>query len=787
MMRFFDKSKGTVSVFLIMIMLPMYSCVSLAVYAVRLKSAENEFKEIMGLTANAALSDYDRTLMELYGLTAFSYDGKNREEYKKLVLQNYPETKEFFISLSDEMMLSRLDNYEKAIKVSMIYKAPYNWGSLVSQKFSLFTQLSQIERVIKKCSGYFKVISSTKNSIMDIYSSIAAVNLNESNSDIIKKLKNIMRSAQALTGDLEKIDKEAASLKASIDEIKNGELRALLETDCNSSSDYLSSDSLKEFQTKINEDIDRITSLDEKVSLSDLSFTESTFYEYVTVSGAEGKKTEGDEEGKTFKASLETIEKFDLKEIAGKISDTSIRTLVSEDVYSKIMDFPTKSDVFSSLSGLSSIGLSQAYVAEFFSDRFTCLTSENTEKVWLPETEYLLFGNENMRTNVELCIDSIFAIRMILNSVFALTNTRMRQTALSVAAAVAGMTGPGVSVAKNLILLSWAAAESVTDTYLLCKGETIPVYKTMTTWNLTLENVPKLLEEGITSFTGKVVDDVFSQIEQFSAGNVSKVSKAVSGYIENTSLGIAETIASTVATPVENKITLLISGVKVNYSREDIKKILKKIVDDIPCDSDAVRMAKDYFCTECLDSLASYIYERLPGVFSSDEELYRRAYAEIKGAIDSLYERLMEKINSELKRAEKKVNDEISKMLGSAKGDIKGRMRDTLDEYTKEVSLFAGEKKINTSGKGELISSSFMNTSGVSMSYEDYLKLFLYLRLLGENSKRNILKRSQIIVQLNCENKKRGFNILNCGTGVRLGGKIHVFEKEIIFEKTYSY
>ena len=227
-------------------------------------------------------------------------------------MQNYPETKEFFISLSDEMMLSRLDNYEKAIKASMIYKAPYNWVSLVSQKFSLFTQLSQIERVIKKCSGYFKVISGTGDSVMDIYLSIAAVNLNESNSDIVKKLKNIMRSAQALTSDLEKIDREAAALKASIDEIENRELKTLLETDCNSSSDYLSTDSLKEFQTKINEDIDRITSLDDKASLSDLSFTESAFYEYVIVSGAEGKKTEGDGDSKTFKDSLAEIEKFDL-------------------------------------------------------------------------------------------------------------------------------------------------------------------------------------------------------------------------------------------------------------------------------------------------------------------------------------------------------------------------------------------------------------------------------------------------------------------------------------------
>lgn len=118
-------------------------------------------------------------------------------------------------------------------------------------------------------------------------------------------------------------------------------------------------------------------------------------------------------------------------------------------------------------------------------------------------------------------------------------------------------------------------------------------------------------------------------------------------------------------------------------------------------------------------------------------------------------------------------------MLGSAKGDIKGRLRDTLDEYTKEVSLFAERKnKYLRQGRAHLIF--FYEHPGVSMSYEDYLKLFLYLRLLGENSKRNILKRSQIIVQLNCENKKRGFNILNCGTGVRLGGKIHVFERNCI-------
>ncbi len=779
MIQFFNKKKGSISIFLVMIMLPMCSCVSLAVYAARLKNAENELKEGMNLTGNAVLSDYDKTLMELYGLTAFSKSNTDTDKYEKYISTNVPGIYDFYVASSDKNELSDIADFERLIIDSMSYKAPYNWVSSVSKKFSLFSQISEIENVIKKSSEYFKALSETKDGVKDIYESIANINLNESNADIAEKLKSVANSTRGMTKKFEAIDKKVDTLKKSIDEIKNSELKSLLQSDCNSSSDYLTGESLNSFEKSLADDIEKISNMDDTADISDLSFINTPFYEYVTISGAESKKEDDNTEKQTFKNTIDSISDMDLKSISEKVPDVRINELIGEELYSDIIESSREeSKKTEELSEISKIGISQAYIAEFVSDRFMCLTSENADKLRLAEIEYLVFGNENMRTDVSLCVESIYAVRLVLNSVFALTNTRMRQTALSVAAAVAGVTGLGVSVAKNIILLSWAAAESIVDTYLLCRGEDVPVYKSMSTWNLTFANVPDILEKGVTEYAGVVVDDVFAQIENFSAGKVSEVKGTIFEYVEKTSSGVAESVASAIVTPLENKITLMISGVKTNYSKEDIKKMLKKIIEELPCESEAMKMAKDFFLSNCLDSLSLFIYERLPDVFSSDKELWKQASDEIRNAINSVYEKLMEKVNSKLSALEEKVNDEMNEILNAGKENIKGRLSGLLDDYTKEISVWSDD-----SGQ----SSSILHSSGIAMSYKDYLKLFLYLGLVRSASKQHILRRAEVIIQLNCKEKNPKFNILECKTGVRLGGKVRVFEKEIKFEKTYSY
>lgn len=788
MIQFFSKTKGSVSIFLVLVMLPMCSCVTLAIYAARIKNAENEFGELMDLAGNAVLSDYDRTLMELYGLTAVLYSDSSQNRYKKYVSGGLCDVYDFDVSRADVFALSDIENYEKLIKTSMKYDAPYSWISAISSKFSFFSQLSEIGNVIDKCSDYFDELSGVKDSVEDIYNSIAQINLNESNEDIVKKLKSVLKSAKKLTDDFEKIDEKSGDLKESVEKIESGSLKSLFKNECNSSSEYISLDLVKNFEKSLNDDIERISGLQEKADISDLSFTESPLYEYVTVSGSEEKGADDSGESENFKNALESISKFDFKEIYEKISDTDIRTLIGESTYTSIVGKEAYRHKSINNASFRSVGVSQAFVAEFLSDKFTCLTSDAKNRLWLPELEYIVFGSENMRTGVSLCVDSIFAIRVIFNSAFALTNTRMRQSALSIAAAVAGITGLGVTIAKNIILLSWAVAESVVDTYLLCRGDSIPLYKTASTWNLSFENVPKILEEGVENFVGKTVDDVFTQIEHFSAGEVSKVKSTVSSYVENTASGVAESVVSAITTPLENKILLITSGVKINYGIEDIKNILKNAIDEIPSDSEAMSTVKKFFLANCLDPLAAYIHERLPSVFSSDKEIQKLASDEIRKRVDSLYEELLKRVNSELDKAEESVNTEISKILNSASEDVKGRLNKSLSNYTKELSKWSGESiGLESDNKNEKDSASIFGSSGISMSYKDYLRLFIYVGLISDKSKDSLLRRSQVIMELNCKAVSPDFSILNCFTGVSLGGKIRVAEKEIALDKKYMY
>ena len=321
MIQFFNRRKGSISIFLVMVMLPMCSCVSLAVYAARLKDVENELKEGMNLTGNAVLSDYDKALMELYGLTAFSMSSTDTDEYEKYISANVPGVYDFHMALSDKNKLSDIANLESLIIDSMSYKAPYNWVSLVSKKVSLFSQISEIENVIKKSSEYFKALSETKSGVEDIYESIANINLNESNADIVEKLKSVAKSTRRMTRKFETIDKKVETLKKSIDEIKNTELKTLLKSDCNSSSDYLTGESITSFEKSLTDDIEKISGMDDTVDISDLSFINTPFYEYVTVSGAESKKEDDSSEKQTFKSTIDSISGMNLKSISEKVSN----------------------------------------------------------------------------------------------------------------------------------------------------------------------------------------------------------------------------------------------------------------------------------------------------------------------------------------------------------------------------------------------------------------------------------------------------------------------------------
>ena len=69
-MKFFSKTKGAVSIFLVLILVPMMTVSALFVDAAKVKLASGVAESAGSLALNTALTDYDTTLKDMYGLFA---------------------------------------------------------------------------------------------------------------------------------------------------------------------------------------------------------------------------------------------------------------------------------------------------------------------------------------------------------------------------------------------------------------------------------------------------------------------------------------------------------------------------------------------------------------------------------------------------------------------------------------------------------------------------------------------------------------------------------------------
>ena len=144
---------------------------------------------------------------------------------------------------------------------------------------------------------------------------------------------------------------------------------------------------------------------------------------------------------------------------------------------------------------------------EYLTEMFSCATDDAKKAVSLTgnglnispafgnELEFLIYGNDTFLANKAAAIAAISAIRFALNTVFVYTDSMTRQTALSIATAVAGWTGFGIPIVQNIVLICWSIVETVADMQKLMKGEGVALIKTEDTWNTSPEGLLRAAEE----------------------------------------------------------------------------------------------------------------------------------------------------------------------------------------------------------------------------------------------------------------------------------------------------
>lgn len=114
------------------------------------------------------------------------------------------------------------------------------------------------------------------------------------------------------------------------------------------------------------------------------------------------------------------------------------------------------------------------------------------------QLEYILYGKEKDRENLEASVLRLTALRQGLNLAHILRDPVKREEARSLAIAIAGGTGmaPLAAVLSFFIMTVWALGEALADVRCLLEGGKVPLVKSSSQWKLDLQGLLELGAKG---------------------------------------------------------------------------------------------------------------------------------------------------------------------------------------------------------------------------------------------------------------------------------------------------
>ena len=211
-MKFWTKTKGAVSIFLVIILVPMMTVSSLFVDAGKVRLAKGVAESAGDLTLNTALTDYDTVLKDLYGLMATAQDtselfdkledyygtcitssGVSEEDAGTYVdqimaqlgmLAEGEETADilnmqlldFNVSKISDASLANATIMEKQIVDFMKYRAPINTGLGFLSSLQSFSTLSKQTELVDNRKTYYEAEQTVMEKIQSAWGYINAYN-----------------------------------------------------------------------------------------------------------------------------------------------------------------------------------------------------------------------------------------------------------------------------------------------------------------------------------------------------------------------------------------------------------------------------------------------------------------------------------------------------------------------------------------------------------------------------------------------------------------------------------
>lgn len=464
------------------------------------------------------------------------------------------------------------------------------------------------------------------------------------------------------------------------------------------------------------------------------------------------------------------------------------------------------STMFERLMEILEKGRDNLYLEEYITEMFSCYTSgksangEDTEpaissvnksnilsnhKFYRSEIEYILFGGSDTKDSLVRAKAMIFAVRLALNSVYAFTDNTIRLYTLQTATAIAGWTGFGVPIVQSVLTFAMAMAESVIDVRDLCSGKSVALMKSKDTWKLSpdalLGKTAEQIGEYAESAFNSVMDDVFTQIEDISYENIDNVTDIVNQYTKETTKKTKETIQATILVPLQTNILNMI-GASYEPSEETISNKIDEVLSSICMDLEntgvvgtATQIAVEYVRNNCKPQIAAFVLEKYQQYQSQGQSAVSDITKKLEELLNNIGQQIDNKVATTLDEANSALKTEVSSVLNSAdekvKAAAKEKINSAITSYTDKLSgasTYDNDIKLDTTKD----KSSF--GSSITMSYQEYMKVFTLLFLIG--NREAMLSRTAQMIHLNIREcaGKEDFNLAKSYTMVQISADVAV-------------
>lgn len=415
------------------------------------------------------------------------------------------------------------------------------------------------------------------------------------------------------------------------------------------------------------------------------------------------------------------------------------------------------------------------------------------------EVEYILYGGSNSH-NVTVAYASIYGIRLGFNLIYAFMDSSIRESALAIAIPISAAT-LGVIPAPLIqaaIIIGLACIESAVDLLTLKDGEAVPVFKTQKTWTCSfrgLVNVAreKLAEEGkklAIAASNKLVDEGLNKLnelldmtdEQLNAaidGGAVKIEEYVGNAYDtmirrhaNTAIQKLTTVAiealqkaevgkitdQQVVSYIEQKLRDWVSKLDSsdNLAHMAIETAVNVIIENNVIEGLCVRLV-ELGATGKLGNIGETLSEMLEGNEFNPEGVILDAQGGLMGIINSIREDIMHAIEDGAGRI-KQYKTQMIEQIQSAAGEGAGKLKETLQNGINGVF-----DRIGGGGNGGGGGDNTGIASLLSFRYSDYLRLFLLIKLIDDDSAQRVLYRMEDAIQMNLRkvNNEEGYKLAN--------------------------